>query len=176
MIAENEEWVPLVDENGNVTGKALRSTVHNGSRLLHPVVHMHILNMNKDLLLQKRPLSKLIQPGKWDTAVGGHISSGESPAEALKKEAYEEMGLNYFSAVFHKIYIWESDVEAELVYLFSTSGFQSFHVHSDEIDEARFWNPDEITSSLGKDIFTPNFEHEFSLLKEMGILPSTGSA
>jgi isopentenyldiphosphate isomerase len=176
MIAENEEWVPLVDENGNVTGKALRSTVHNGSRLLHPVVHMHILNDNKDMLLQKRPLSKLIQPGKWDTAVGGHISSGESPAEALKKEAYEEMGLVNFSAVFHKLYIWESNVEAELVYLFSTTDYQSNHVHSDEIDEARFWKPDEIESCLGENVFTPNFEHEFRLLKEMGVLSSAGPA
>jgi isopentenyldiphosphate isomerase len=170
MIQENEEWVPLVDEYGNVTGKALRSTVHNGSMLLHPVVHMHILNDNKELLLQKRPLSKLIQPGKWDTAVGGHISSGESPAEALKKEAYEEMGLNNFSAVFHKLYVWKSDVETELVYLFSTSDFHSFHIHTDEVDDARFWNPGEIESSLGNDVFTPNFEYEFILLKELGVL------
>jgi isopentenyldiphosphate isomerase len=168
MMPEYGERVPLVDENGNVTGEALRSLVHNGSRLLHPVVHMHILNGNKELLLQKRPMSKLIQPGKWDTAVGGHISLGESPAEALKKEAYEEMGLIDFSAVFHKLYKWESEVEAELVYLFSTTDFHSFHVHSDEIDEARFWKPDEIESNLLNDVFTPNFEYEFRLLKEMG--------
>ena len=175
MIQENEEWVPLVDEKGNITGKALRSIVHNGCRLLHPVVHMHVLNETKELLLQKRPLSKLIQPGKWDTAVGGHISSGEFPAEALKKEAYEEMGLKNFSAVFHKLYVWESDVESELVYLFSTSDYHSFHVHSDEVDDARFWTPAEIESSLGKDVFTPNFEYEFSLLKELGVLISTES-
>jgi isopentenyldiphosphate isomerase len=172
MIAENEEWVPLVDEKGFVTGKALRSSVHNGSRLLHPVVHMHVMNGNKEILLQKRPLSKYIQPGKWDTAVGGHISSGETPAQALKKEAYEEIGLKDFSAVFHKLYIWESDVEAELVYLFSTSDSHSFHVHSDEIEDARFWKPGEIESSIGTNVFTPNFEHEFHLLKEMGVFLS----
>ena len=30
---DKEEWVPLVDEKGNVTGKALRSEVHNGNGL-----------------------------------------------------------------------------------------------------------------------------------------------
>ncbi|HDR51572.1 MAG TPA: hypothetical protein ENN90_08125, partial [Mariniphaga anaerophila] len=69
-----EEWVPLVDETGLVTGRVTRSAVHNGSKLLHPVVHMHVLKPDKSLLLQKRPETKLIQPGKWDTAVGGHIS------------------------------------------------------------------------------------------------------
>jgi len=88
----NEEWVPLVDEQGNVIGQAPRSQVHNGSKLLHPVVHMQVINRNKAILLQKRPDTKLIQPGKWDTAVGGHISAGENLEQALKKEAFEERG------------------------------------------------------------------------------------
>ena len=35
---EDEEWLPVVDENGKVLGKVLRSKVHNGSKILHPVV------------------------------------------------------------------------------------------------------------------------------------------
>ena len=126
----NEEWVPLVDEKENVTEEAPRSKVHDGSKLLHPVVHMHVFNSKGAILLQKRPESKLIQLGKWDTAVGGHISAGETFEEALKKEAWEEIGLKDFPAKLHKIYKWESDVEAEVVYLFTTSGIKNFHVHS----------------------------------------------
>jgi len=44
-----------------------------------------------------------------------------------------------FSAKPHKIYKWESEVEAELVYLFSTFDFKNFEVHSDEMEEAEFW-------------------------------------
>lgn len=166
----NEEWVPLVDMQGKVTGQAPRSQVHNGSKMLHPVVHLHVLNHNKTILLQKRPISKQIQPGKWDTAVGGHISAGETLEEALKKEAFEEIGLADFSAKMQKVYKWESEVEAELVYLFTTFDFKNIKVQSDEVEEVRFWTKNQIESQLGKNIFTPNFEHEFELLKVLKII------
>ncbi len=166
----NEEWVPLVDESGNVNGSAPRSQVHNGSKLLHPVVHLHIINRNKAILLQKRPMSKQIQPGKWDTAVGGHISVAETLEQALKKEAFEEIGLVEFSAKMHKVYKWETEVEAELVYLFISFDFKNFKVHSDEVDEVRFWTKNQIENQLGQGVFTPNFEYEFGLLKAMKII------
>jgi isopentenyldiphosphate isomerase/intracellular septation protein A len=165
-----EEWVPLVDENGKVTGQAPRSQVHNGSKLLHPVVHMQVLNRNKAILLQKRPETKLIQPGKWDTAVGGHISAGENLEQALQKEAWEEIGLRDFSAKLLQVYKWESDVENELVYLFVTHDYKNYNVHSDEVVEARFWTRNQIEKHLGQGVFTPNFEHEFHLLNEKGLV------
>ncbi len=167
---KNEEWVPLVDEQGKVTGQAPRSHVHNGSKLLHPVVHLHVLNKNKGLFIQKRPLNKLIQPGKWDTAVGGHISAGETLEQALKKEAFEEIGLKDFSAKLQKVYKWESEIEAELVYLFTTYDYKNIGVRSDELEELRFWTKNQVEKNLEKDVFTPNFEQEFSLLKELKLL------
>jgi len=166
----NEEWVPLVDEQGKVTGQAPRSLVHKGSKLLHPVVHLHVINHNKAILLQKRPLSKQIQPGKWDTSVGGHISAGETLEQALQKEAFEEIGLVGFSAKLQKVYKWESEVEAELVYLFTTFDFKNVKIQSNEVDEIRFWTKNQIENQLGKNVFTPNFEYEFGMLKEMTII------
>ncbi len=166
----NEEWVPLVDDQGRITGQAPRSQVHNGSKLLHPVVHLHVINHNKAILVQKRSMSKQIQPGKWDTAVGGHISVGETLEQALKKEAFEEIGLVDFSAKMIKSYKWESEVEAELVYVFVTHDYKNFKVHSDEVEEARFWTKNQTENNLGKGVFTPNFELEFGILKEMKIV------
>jgi isopentenyldiphosphate isomerase/intracellular septation protein A len=164
-----EEWVPLVDEKGSITGQAPRSQVHNGSMLLHPVVHLHVFDNQKNILLQKRPLSKQIQPGKWDTAVGGHISAGETLEKALEKEASEEIGLKNFSAKLVKVYKWESEVEAELVYLFVTNSFQNLKKADEEVEEIRFWTRQQIEKEIGVGVFTPNFEHEFSLLKEAGL-------
>nr|WP_321485918.1 NUDIX domain-containing protein [uncultured Draconibacterium sp.] len=166
----NEEWVPLVDEQGKVTGQAPRSQVHNGSKLLHPVVHLHVLNKNGSILIQKRPANKLIQPGKWDTAVGGHISAGETLEQALKKEVFEEIGLKEFSAKLQKVYKWESEVEAELIYLFTTYDYKGFGIQSDEVEELRFWTKKQVAKNLGKAIFTPNFEVEFRLLQELKLI------
>ena len=87
-----EEIFPLVDEEGTVVGKATRGECHNGSRLLHAVVHLHVFNSAGEVYLQKRPEWKDIQPGKWDTAVGGHIDYGETPKAALRREVREELG------------------------------------------------------------------------------------
>ena len=51
-----EEMFPIVDEQGNITGAATRGECHNGSKLLHPVVHLHVFNSKGELYLQKRPV------------------------------------------------------------------------------------------------------------------------
>ena len=79
----SEELFPVVAPDGRVIGSATRGECHGGSMLLHPVVHLHVFNARGELYLQQRPDWKDIQPGRWDTAVGGHVDFGESVEEAL---------------------------------------------------------------------------------------------
>lgn len=161
----SEELFPIVDENGNVIDAATRRECHSGSKLLHPVVHLHILNENKDALyMQKRSLTKDIQPGKWDTAVGGHVDLGENVNMALMREAKEELGLVDFTPSHVVSYIFESEIERELVNVFSTivnTDEVRIVIDPEEISEGRFWSFGEIEENMGKGVFTPNFEQEF---------------
>lgn len=158
---EDEEWLPVVDEKGKVLGKALRSACHGGEKFLHPVVHLHVMNHRKHLFMQKRPETKLIQPGKWDTAVGGHIAFGEDVSTSLQREAYEEIGLKGFSARPIGNYVFESEIERELVYSFLTYDYKGINLHSEEVQEGKFWTQKQIEQNLGKGVFTPNFEMEY---------------
>jgi isopentenyldiphosphate isomerase len=161
----SEEIFPIVDEEGNTIGKAPRSVCHDGkSMLLHPVVHLHLFNTKGELFLQKRSHSKDIQPGKWDTSVGGHVDLGEKTEIALFREAFEELGLTDFEPEFIGRYVWKSSREKELVNSYSTTSDTAPVINMEEIEEGRFWAISEINDSLEKEIFTPNFVYEFKLL------------
>ncbi len=155
-----EEYFPLVDEAGAIIGKATRRECHSGTFLLHPVVHLHVFDSRGRLFLQKRALNKDIQPGKWDTSVGGHVDLGETIQQALLREAAEELGIKGFEPVFLFQYTHRSDVEQELVYTHFTVFDGVLNPDPSEIDEGRFWTREEIFQHLGTGVFTPNFEAE----------------
>lgn len=165
----NNEMFPLVDEEGNILGAATRGECHNGSRLLHPVVHLHVFNKQGELYLQKRPMWKDIQPGKWDTAVGGHMDLGESVEMALRREVREELGITDFTPEELMHYVFDSVRERELVFVYKTV-YNGPITPSEETDGGRFWSMEEIKESIGKDILTPNFETEIQkVVKELRI-------
>ena len=162
MEDNNQELFPLVDEEGNVVGKATRGECHNGSRLLHAVVHLHVFNSKGEVYLQKRPEWKDIQPGKWDTAVGGHIDYGETPEQALIREVSEELGITDFEPERVGQYVFDSRRERELVYVNKTTYDGLITPSAEELDGGRFCTIQEIPDAIGQNILTPNFESEFS--------------
>lgn len=155
------ELLPWVEEDGSPVGIATRGECHGGSGLLHPVVHLHVFDSRGRLFLQRRPQWKDIQPGKWDTAVGGHIDPLETPEQALRREAREELGIEGFEAEEVLHYVFESARERELVYVFRTC-FDGPIRPSAELDGGRFWTLDEIRAARGSGVLTPNFESEFT--------------
>lgn len=155
----SEEMFPVVDEDGNIVFAATRGECHSGSKLLHPVVHLHVFNSKGELYLQKRPAWKDIQPNKWDTAVGGHVELGENVEQALMREVKEELGITDFIPERITQYVFESAREKELVFVHKTI-YDGEIKPSAETDGGRFWSPEEIKANLGKEVFTPNFESE----------------
>ena len=125
------------------------------------MVHLHVFNSAGDIYLQKRPEWKDIQPGKWDTAVGGHIDYGETPEEALLREVREELGITDFKPEFVGKYVFESRRERELVYVSRTVYDGPIRPSAEELDGGRFWTMKEISEAMGQNILTPNFESEF---------------
>ena len=161
MRSDNKaELFPIVDAEGNTIGSATRGECHDGSKLLHPVVHLHVFSPEGALYLQRRAMHKDLLPGYWDTAVGGHVSYGETIAEALHREVEEEIGIEHYTPVHIETYRYNSDRESEMVHVYRTTYPGPFHWNDGEVMDGRFWTIDELRQAMGKNILTPNLEME----------------
>lgn len=154
------EYFPIVTVDGDVVGKALRQDCHNGSHLLHPVVHLHVFSSAGELYLQRRALHKNLLPGYWDTAVGGHVMYGESIQHALLREVKEEIGITDFTPIHVETYRYDSSRESEMVHVYKTVYDGPFCWNDGEVMDGRFWSLDQLRQAMGQGILTPNLELE----------------
>jgi isopentenyldiphosphate isomerase len=136
---------------------------------VHRTAHVVVFSPEGDILLQKRAADKDIQPGKWDTAVGGHLAVGESYLQAARREMQEEIGLPadqplelLFSSRIR------NEIEAENTRVYRTVSRGPFRAQPDEIEQLRFWSREEIQAAMGTGIFTPNLEVELRRIEECG--------
>ncbi len=171
MITSGDEVFEIVDEDNCVIGTALRSECHGNPALLHRTCHVVVFHSDGRVLLQKRSQFKDIQPGKWDTAVGGHLMPGEDFEVAARREMQEELGL---SPDLPLEFLFDSrirnDVESENTRVFATICEGPFNFPHDEIDEVRFWRRDELLSPENQESFTHNLRCELHELERIGRL------
>lgn len=87
------ELLDVYDNNGNVTGRTIirgdKTAVLNENEHIALAV-IFVENDNGEFLIQKTSQEK---GGEFSTT-GGHINSGETPLEAIKREFKEELGVN----------------------------------------------------------------------------------
>jgi isopentenyldiphosphate isomerase len=157
-----DEYLEIVNENGESIGYAQRSEIHGNPSLIHKVVHVLIFNSAGNLLLQKRSQNKDVAPGKWDTSVGGHVEAGEDLLTSCKREMREELGIIEYEPEYLYSYIHRNDYESEFVSTYRCIYHGEISYNTSEIDEVRFWSIEEIKKSIGQGLFSNNFEDEFS--------------
>ena len=160
------EMIPLIEPSGLVIGQAKRSWFHEGSRALHPVVHLHLIDRFGRIYLQKRSEQKDLLPGYWDTAVGGHISYGEHPEESLYREAAEELGLHAFLPVLLDSYLFENEREREWVFVYAVTGHPDLAPDNAEVSEGKWWTQEELDAVWDQNVLTPQFKSEFLRIRE----------
>lgn len=86
------ELLDIYDENNNYLGYSLDRKEAHDKNLWHYHVSAWIMNYDGEILLQQRSFSKKKNPGKW-TKTGGHVSADETCTQAIKREIFEEIGL-----------------------------------------------------------------------------------
>lgn len=157
------ELFEIVDEMGVVIGAAPRNVCHGDPSLVHRAAHVLVFNSEGLLLMQLRSMDKDIQPGKWDTSVGGHLGVGEDYEQAASREMAEELGITGVALNYLYDYRLRNQVESENIRSFCVVYDGPVSHQPEEIDEVRYWAVEDIRRAVGTGVFTPNFEQEFGL-------------
>ena len=88
-----DEWLDIVDEQDDIVGQAPR-TEATARRLRHRCAFIRVLDEHGRLFVHRRAPTKLVFPSYYDMFVGGVVAAGESYAEAARREAAEELGVD----------------------------------------------------------------------------------
>ncbi|APG26962.1 NUDIX hydrolase [Syntrophotalea acetylenivorans] len=161
-----EELFDIVDDQDRVIGQAPRSACHGNPALIHRVAHVLVFNSAGQVLLQKRSRFKDVQPGRWDTSVGGHLDPGEDYLAGALREMAEELGIINQPLELLYSYPHRNTFESENVTSFWLCYDGPVHFDPKEIEAVAFYSPERIAQMLGSGFLTPNFEHEWSLFLE----------
>jgi isopentenyldiphosphate isomerase/intracellular septation protein A len=165
------EVLPLVDDEGKITGSAPRPECHQGPGKLHPVVRLHLVDSEGRLFLQKRSSDKEAEPGKWDAAMAGHVSLGEDLETAVARELQEELGVSAlaFETAGAKAellfrYRQDSALESELAFVFAAKYGGPFAPSLAEVADFRAWTREELELARGKGSLSAMLERDLEIL------------
>ena len=168
----SEELLQIVDREGNPVGTAPRSECHGNPDLIQAVVHLHLFDRSGRMYLQKRSATKDRYPGRWDSSVGGHVAPGESPDQAIRREAREELGIDLSEptevAELRRLspYIYSDEFETEYVVPYRLLTAILPRPNPEEVEAGEFFEVEEVRKRLqaqpGR--FTPHFRLAFEKL------------
>jgi len=81
-----DELLDLVNEKEDVIGTVWKSEAHMDPSKIHREVTIAVFNNKNEILLQRRSMNKVNDPGCWKITAAGHVGMNEDPKHAVKRE------------------------------------------------------------------------------------------
>lgn len=152
-----EIW-DILDEQGNKTGRTMQKDdkIVWQKGIYHQGADVWIINSEKKILIQKRAPEKKLEPNVW-AMTGGSVIKGETPLDTLKREAYEELGIDLDIEKAIKIHYYKTgNVWVEEYIVEQEIELNNIIMQKEEVADVKFATFDEIEQIYQNNMFIKN--------------------
>jgi hypothetical protein len=165
-----EEWLPVVTEKGDVTGRVAKSITKDlKNKFMHPVVRLALIYKGR-IYLQERDQSRLLNPGKLDYPFEKYMQFNDNVDETLQNSIKKEWGGNDIPFHFLLKYTFENEITKRLVFLYVSAIEDETVFNSLQLQGGKLWAASQIEDNMGTEIFSECFELEYEYLKNTVLL------
>lgn len=147
MTHHEEVWQAYTEYGEPVQRPLSRQEAAAG--VLHGAAHVWLYrrsNSSLEIVVQKRAANKKTWPGYYDISAAGHINYGETPLQAIGREAREEIGLNLIPEKLRLLYVYRqrlsfdhiTENELQWVYGYELAGQSDFQFADGEVESVQW--------------------------------------
>lgn len=161
-----EEWLPIVNESGEVTGRIAKSVSSKmKKRFMHPMVRIALIH-NGDIYIQKRASNNSIDPSTYDHPFEKLMLFNHEINISVRNSISRALNMQELPFTFLLKYVFENEDVKRLVFLFVSRIENEEQLKSISLLDGKFWTPKQIEQSLLEDnIFSECFQLEYEYLK-----------
>jgi len=165
-----EEWLPVVTERGDVTGRVAKSISKDmKNRFMHPVVRVALIYKGS-IYLQERDHTRLLNPGMLDYPFEKYMQYNDEIDETVRRSISQECGSDAVPLRFLLKYTFENETTKRLIFLYVSDITDEALFNSLHLKGGKLWSETQIEDNMGTGIFSECFELEFEYLKNTVLL------
>ena len=140
-----------------------RNDIKNGEYRIS--AHIWIINMQEELLIQKRTMNSKKFPNMWSQTAGGVIAE-ESSKEAVKRESKEELNLEVKDKEIYYIgsYIRKKDI-VDVWLVKKEIEIDELQLQKNEVAEVKMVTFDEFENMIDNGLVVPSINPSYLLMK-----------
>ncbi|MBK5194894.1 MAG: hypothetical protein JJE08_02510 [Proteiniphilum sp.] len=165
-----EEWLPVVTESGDVTGRVAKSITRDmKNKFMHPVVRVALIYKGK-IYLKERDPSRLLNPGMLDYPFEKYMQYNHEIDVSVHNSIVSECGNKHIPLRFLLKYTFENETTKRLIFLYVSDIDNEELFNSLLLKGGKLWTESQIEDNMGHNLFSECFELEFEYLKNTVLL------
>lgn len=160
-----EDWIPIVNEKGEVTGKIAKSvSLQMKNKFLHPVVRVALI-CNGKVYLQERKTNDILDPGALDHPFEKYMLFNHEINLAVRNSIIQGLGKELPFKFLLK-YTFENENTKRLIFLFASIIKDESELEGLGTLKGKFWSVKQVDNDFGDDTkFSECFQMEYEYLK-----------